>query len=436
MNRNVRRDVLVAGLMLFATYLGAGNLIFPPFIGVKTGENWFIAAIGFLLTGVGLPMMGLIALALRGGDLNAMSRRSWPWISKFLNIIILLMIGPLFAIPRTAATTCEMSILPFLSDGYDGKIIYIVVSALFFTFTYFLTRKGADGLDKIGGILSPILISFLLLVTVISFAKPIGKPQASMIQDNLLYFGVKNGYQTMDGLGSIVIGGAAVAFFADKGYDKSNINKMLPYCALISGCLMSIVYISFTWLGASGGAQLAQYISHRTLLLSNSMKLLVGNKGQILLACIIFFACLTTSSGLTISFTEYFYTLFNGKLSKGQLNIICVSSSFIISLIGVEGIITLAGPILDAIYPVIIVLILLNLIDKFIKHDIVVKGGLIGSAVLIPFFLMSNFEPTKAFAKSVLTAFPLRMDGFEYIFTTIIGMLVGWILSILSKKEQ
>lgn len=437
MKRNVRRDVLIAGLMLFATYLGAGNLIFPPFIGVQTGDKWLLAAIGFLLTGVGLPMLGLISLGMRGGNLDAMSRRSWPWLSKLLNIVILLMIGPLFAIPRTAATTCEMSILPFLPEGVDGKLIYIVVSVVFFLITYWLTKSGADGLDKIGGILSPILVMFLFITIIISLIKPIGTPASGVVNSQLLYYGVRNGYQTMDGLGSIVIGGAAVVFFIDKGYKKNDINKLLPYCTIISGTLMAVVYLSFVWLGASGGSQLIQFTQHRTLLLSNSMKLLAGDFGQILLASIIFFACLTTSSGLTIAFSEYFYTLFKKKISKQNVTIICVLLSFIISQMGVEGIIGLAGPLLDAIYPIIIVLIMINLFDKFIKKDIVIKGALLGAILLAPFLMMKNFTSTKDFADNIINFLPLGKDGFAYIFTSFVGMLVAWIISfILPNKEQ
>lgn len=435
MSKNTTRDVFVAGLMLFATYLGAANLIFPPYIGVLTGQNWFIAAIGFLITGVGLPMLGLVALGMRDCDPNAISRRSWPWIAKLLNVIILIMIGPLFAIPRTAATTCEMSIFPFIPNGVDGKTIYIIASAIYFVLTYLITRKSADGLDKIGKILSPTLITFLFITIIISLLKPIGKPGIGAEQQQLLYFGVRNGYQTMDGLGSIVIGGTAVAFFLDKGYKKTEIDKLLPYSTLISGILMGLVYLGFIWLGASGGEQLSQYTSQHTLLLSNGMKLLAGNIGQILLATIAFFACLTTSCGLTIAFVEYFYDFFNEKLSKGFLTIFCVTMSFVISLIGVEGIINLAGPILDAIYPVIISLIILNVCDSFIKKDIIIKGALLGVIVLTPFLLLRNYAFSKSFADNIINMLPLGKDGFGYIFTAFIGMLIAWIISLFSGNK-
>lgn len=428
MKRSVARDVAVVGLMLFATYLGAGNLIFPPYIGAITGSAWLLPAVGFLITGVGIPMLGLVALSMSGGEPDNLARRSWPLMSNVLNVLILLMIGPLFAIPRTAATTCEMTIMPFLPKTVNSNIVYFIVSCAFFTITFLLTKSSSGGLDKIGSILSPILIIFLLITLILSVVRPIGEPIHRNTVGNLLYFGVLNGYQTMDGLGSVVIGGAGAVYFASIGYKKDQINKMLPKCAVIAGVLMAIVYIGFVWIGASGSAELSQYQSQRTILLSNAMNLLAGSFGKILLAIIIFFACLTTSSGLTISFTEYFYSLFKEKVNKQIISIVCILVSFIISLLGVEGIISLAGPILETIYPIILVLIIVNIFDKFIKEDIVVKGILMGSILIAPILLLKNFEFSSKIAKSIINAIPLGESGFAYVTTSILGGIIAYII--------
>lgn len=435
MSNKRTRDIVVSGLMLFAMFLGAGNVIFPPYVGAQTGSLWAWAAVGFLITGAGLPLLGTLAVSKAGGDSNRLCDKAWPGLSKFLNVLILLMIGPLFAIPRTAATTTEMSVLPFLPEGMDQKLVFTIVSALFFLITYFLTRSSAKGLDRMGSILSPLLVLFLFITIVISIVKPIGTPAPSVVQEGMFYYGVRSGYHTMDGLGSIVMGGAVAFYITEKGYSREQLKRMLPKSALIAGILLGTVYLGYIWIGASGSAQLAGN-SDRTALLSQASLLLAGRLGQVLLALIIFFACLTTAAGLVITFSEYFADLCGRRVNVKQWTVISILFSFFISLIGVEGIISLSGPVLEIIYPLVVVLILLNLFTDAIRSHRAFKGALIGSMCTLPLYTLLQISPTRQLALDIMEHFPLGNLGFVYIPFALCGFVAGFIWDWLSNHRK
>ncbi len=176
------RDTLIAGLTLFAMFLGAGNVIFPPYVGVLAGDRWGIAAFGFILTAAGLPLLGTLTVVRLDGAPDKLCARAWPGMGIALNILILVMIGPLFAIPRTAATTIELSVLPFLSEGADIRLVSALVSMVFFAVTYALSVSESRVIDTIGGVLSPLLMLFLLLSIALSILRPIGTPDKNLVR--------------------------------------------------------------------------------------------------------------------------------------------------------------------------------------------------------------------------------------------------------------
>lgn len=152
-------DIIWVGLALFAMFFGAGNLIFPPYMGFVAGSGWAIALIGFLITGIEMPLMGIMASARAGGTVEHLAGRVGPLFDRVLSIVIILAIGPLLAIPRTAATTFEMGVRPNIpgASAAISCIIYFVIT-LFFT----LNRKKV--VDKIGKILTPFLLFTLALI--------------------------------------------------------------------------------------------------------------------------------------------------------------------------------------------------------------------------------------------------------------------------------
>lgn len=159
------KNHLAVGFMLFALFLGAGNIIFPPLLGQLAGENIVPAMIGFLITGVGLPLLGIIAVAKNGGDLQEVASRIHPWFGVIFTSVVYLSIGPLFAIPRTGAVTYEIGIAPYLSDAQaDSWVPLFISSFIYFAISLYLALNPTKLVDRIGKILTPALLIVILLL--------------------------------------------------------------------------------------------------------------------------------------------------------------------------------------------------------------------------------------------------------------------------------
>ncbi|MDO5737779.1 MAG: branched-chain amino acid transport system II carrier protein [Eubacteriales bacterium] len=431
-----RRDVLVMGFALFAMFLGAGNIIFPPFLGAMSGSKWWLSGLGFLITGSGLPVLGVIAVAKAGGKATDISKRVSPNFALVINCIILTFIGPLFAIPRTAATTVELSIRPFMSDQIDPQTLMIVSSLIFFGICLFFILSSRSVMDRIGNYLTPVLMFFLLILIVLSIFKPLGQPGQPFdeaAESGFFHLGFSTGYQTMDALGSIVFGGTVALSILRKGYDKQETRSMLKGVGIIAGLGIMVVYLGFIWIGASGSSTLQQY-SQRSVVTTEAVKLLAGGFGQVLLALIIFLACLTTAIGLLFTAGEYFSDLAKGKLSFKQVVVILTGISYLISILGVEGIINLSTPLLEIIYPLVIILIALNLIGDKIKYDECFRWGVIMAVPMGIVTAMRTISITKPTAEEILTHVPLGPQGFAFFVPAVCGCIAGWLYGYY--KEQ
>lgn len=427
-------DVLIAGLALFAMFLGAGNIIFPPFVGVQAGSKWPLVGLGFLMTAAGLPLLGTLALAKLGGDSNRLCERAWPVMGKVLNTLIIIIIGPLFAIPRTAATTFELGLLPFLPENFPVKTVFFAVSAVFFLITWLLSQSEGKVLNAIGGVLAPILIVLLFASILLSILRPISTPSAPLLKEGFFYFGFSSGYQTMDGIGSLVMSGTIASLLFQKGYDKSQSRQLIAPIAFIAGLLLSAVYLGFLWIGASAGDTLSG-IQGRTAMLSHAIGLLAGNYGRVLLAVIIFFACLTTSSGLVVTFANYFHRLLGGRVGYKTLVTLCTLISFALSLIGVEGIIRLSEPVLIVIYPICIVLVLLNLFSSRIRYDQAFRGALAGTMLVSLVLLLKLIPPVRPYAEAFISWLPLGSAGFGYLLPAVLGYAIGHFVASRQRRD-
>ncbi|MGL5663567.1 MAG: branched-chain amino acid transport system II carrier protein, partial [Cetobacterium sp.] len=221
---NKRKEILVLGLALFSMFFGAGNLLFPPSLGVAVGQSWLIAGIGFFITGVGLPLLGILAFT-KGGSLDEFaSKVSKKFNTAYLTTLILV-IGPLFAIPRTGSTTFEMGVLPLI-EGIDPKIAAIACSVIFFGITLFLVLNESKVTDVLGKFLTPIILIILALITIFGILNPIGQPVASVIEGSQFSYGFINGYQTMDALASVLFGVIIVKGLEGKGVTDSKEQKV------------------------------------------------------------------------------------------------------------------------------------------------------------------------------------------------------------------
>ncbi|RDY23162.1 branched-chain amino acid transport system II carrier protein [Romboutsia maritimum] len=409
------KDIIIIGFALFSMFFGAGNLIFPPYIGMTSGSNWLISFLGFVLADVGIILLSINAV-IRAGSFQGVLGRAGKTFGIMLEFIMMLCLGPILVIPRTGATTYEMSISPLFNS-----VNPIVFSILFFALTLVLTIRPTKVMDIIGKFLTPILLVTLALLILKGIVSPIGKLNTEINSKDLFVTGITQGYQTMDALGIGGIAALIMTSLVSKGYkDKKENASLAIKSATIASIGLVLVYGGLAYLGATVSTKYDISIS-QTALLVNITKDLLGSTGSVLLSLVVAFACLTTAIGLTSVTAKYFEDVSNKKLKYQHLVIfICVFSS-IVSNLGVDKIISIAAPILTVIYPVSIVLVIMSSLKKVFVKDSIFKGA--AYATLITSIL--TVVDSLGVSISLIHKLPLESIGFNWVVPAILGGIIG-----------
>ena len=407
--KNKTRDSIVVGFALFSMFFGAGNLIFPPSLGNKLGDQYLLGILGFILTGVGLPLLAILACSKGNGTFESITNKIGTKFTLILTTVLFFAIGPLLAIPRTAATTFEISILPFFPTWSP-----IIVMAIYFLINLFFVLKRSSIIDTIGKFLTPALIIVLTIVIVKGIIDPIGElvPTGAT---NILSMSLLEGYQTMDALGALLFAGVITSSIVEKGYKGSEVKSVLLKASLIAVVGLAFVYGGLTFIGAHTVNLVDSGISNTALLVFIANKIL-GTFGLVLIGTAIGLACLTTSIGLLTAGATFFEKVSNGKLSY-KFNAIAISlMSYIIACQGVDKIVKLSVPILNVLYPVAITIIVVTLLNKFLTNIIAIRIAVYAS--LVCGFLFSFFGDALSFM-------PLAGVGFGWVIPTIIALVIG-----------
>ena len=363
--KNKRKDSIIVGFALFSMFFGAGNLIFPPSLGNTLGDKYLLGIIGFVLTGVGLPLLAILACSKGNGTFESITNKISPKFTLILTTVLFFAIGPLLAIPRTAATTFEISILPFFPNWSP-----VIMMAIYFLINLFFVLRRSSIIDTIGKFLTPALIIILIIIIVKGIINPIGDI-ASTGATNVISYSLLEGYQTMDALAGLLFSSVITSSIVSKGYKGKEINSVLLNSSFIAIIGLAVVYGGLTFIGAHTVNLVDSNISNTALLVFISKKIL-GTSGILLIGIAIGLACLTTSIGLLTTGSTFFEKVTNGKLSY-KFNAIAISlMSYIIACQGVDKIVKLSVPILNVLYPVAITLIAVTMFNKFLTNVIAV----------------------------------------------------------------
>ena len=414
MNKSTK-DMIVMGFALFAMFFGAGNLLFPPFLGLITGQDWVTGFTGFILADVGLSLLAILAVARCNGEVGKVFSRAGEKFSVALGVAIMICLGPLLAIPRTAATTFEMGVQPLFSNFNS-----VIFSIIFFGLTLELTIKPSKVVDIIGSYLTPALLIALLALIGIGVFNPLGTIEPSRIS-GVFSEGIYQGYQTLDALGAVSLSAILIASLSDKGYTKQDEKVKLTFKAgLIAAVGLFIVYGGLTFLGATVSTMFDSNISQAGLIVSIT-EMLLGYPGKIILALIVALACLTTAIGLTSATGQYFSKLTNNKIKYETVVIVVCVFSLVVSNFGVNTIIQFSAPILTLIYPPTIVLILFTLFGNKINNDNVFKFGTYTAL----FVSVLNVATSFGAKIPVINSLPLADFGFNWVVPALIAALIG-----------
>ncbi|MBK3495071.1 branched-chain amino acid transport system II carrier protein [Viridibacillus sp. YIM B01967] len=435
----------IIGTMLFGMFFGAGNLIFPIQMGQLAGTNFWPALIGFLITAIGLPFMGILAFGLSGSNgLRNLAGRVHPLFGVVFAVVLYLTIGPFFAIPRTATVPFVVGFEPYINPTHSSLYLWLF-SFVFFAIVYFFSLNPAKIIDYIGKYLTPAFLVFLFILIVIAIVKPMGhfgKPIGDY-SDLAFITGFKEGYNTMDALASLAFG--IVVIQAIKGQGITNpkeIAKTTWKSGIFAMVLMMLIYGLITYMGASSVLAIGTY-DNGGLIFAAVAQYYFGSFGSILLAIIIVLACLKTSIGLITACSEFFNQTFPKISYKLYVLILCLMSFFIANF-GLNNIIQYAVPVLMLLYPLAIVLILLALCSSLSGHKQSVYATSMFFTFCVSFFdgysalvdslpgaSLSLFESIKLFYMDYL---PFYDIGLGWILPALVGAFIGFLWPSSAKK--
>lgn len=432
-----KRRLLLVSFMMFSLFFGAGNLIFPPFLGQNAGNMAPVAILGFLMTTVILPIVGVIVIAEFGG-LDKLASKVNPKFAMIFTIIIYLSIGPGLGIPRAASVPFELAIAPYLPDQNLFTISMFLYSLIFFIVACWLSLSPNKLIERIGKFLTPTLLT-LLAILFINFVLR-GKHVVALAQPDYaqgaLMRGFMEGYQTLDMVAALSIGLViSTTLRALNLRDKKDVMHYTTRSGLIAGSILATVYLMLSYMGMqSSGVYSIQENGAWTLRCIVTQ--LFGEFGAIFLAVIFTLACLTACVGLITSVSQYFSSL-SEKVTYRQWAFLIVGFSFIICNQGLSTILSISVPILNAIYPVSILLIILGAMDEKIKNYRYVYPVTVFSVGFVSIvYVLESLHIPISFLATPLHALPFYEVGMGWILVSIIAFIVGivWSKSHLKAK--
>lgn len=433
-----RKDTFFVGLMLFSMFFGAGNLIFPPFLGAGAGTSFWPAIIGFVLTGVGLPLLVIFAIALVTDGANELGNRVHPWFGSVFTIIVYLSIGPFFGIPRNANVAFEMGFKPLVNGtSVNNSVLLFGFTLVFFGLVYLLALNPTKVVDYMGRIITPVLLVSIVILCVTGFTKlnrPFTAPNDTY-KTATLFKGFIDGYQTMDALAALAFGIVILTTIRQKGvHERRQLTKYTFKAAIVAGTALTLVYLGIGFLGAKMGGY-GNY-DNGTALLSEAAKMLLGTGGTVLLGFIFTLACFTTVVGLTIACGEYFAKIFPKLSYRTVVNVITLVG-FLIANLGLNQIIAISIPFLEMAYPLTIVLVTMSFFHRFYRGShkvyagamlltgiVSLNDGLVGFGIKIPF------------VQSFISSLPLASVGLGWVIPAIVGGAVGLLWDRLLPRKQ
>ncbi|WP_119327309.1 branched-chain amino acid transport system II carrier protein [Companilactobacillus musae] len=436
------RNLFFIGSMLFGLFFGAGNLIFPVFLGQQAGSNVVYAIIGLLITGVGLPLLGVASMGMTGSnsvfDLAGRVNRPYAYI---FTILLYLTMGPFFAIPRLATISFQLGIAPFVEKG-NQNLVLLIFSAIFFGVTFLFSRKPSKLMTYVGKWLTPIFLVLLGILVVTAFIKPMGSintlPHGQYVKHPVLT-GFTEGYNTMDALASLAFGVVVIDTIKSLGVKHpGQIAKDTIKSGLISVVLMGIIYAFLALIGtmsvnklplaSNGGVTLAQVFNYY-----------FGSFGSLLLALIAIIACLKTSIGLISAFGETATEMFP-KFNYQAVLLFAGGLSFVVANIGLTKLINYSTPVLMFLYPLAIVLIIIAVFTPLIGESKWIYGMTTLFTVIPALFAGLAALPkelkTSNMIQQVLiwnSHLPLAQLSLGWMVPALIGLVIGCLISKIKK---
>ncbi|HGA1277396.1 branched-chain amino acid transport system II carrier protein [Streptococcus suis] len=432
----------LTGLLLFGMFFGAGNLIFPPALGVLSGENFWPAILGFVVSGVGIAVIALIVGTLNPkGYVHEISRKISPAFATVYLVALYLAIGPFFAIPRTATTSFEIGIAPLLGDANLGLWLF-GFTALYFVAAYLIALNPSQILNSIGRILTPvfaILIVILVVLGIVKYGSTNPLPAADAYSAGRAFgTGFIEGYNTLDALASIAFSVVAVNTLKQLGFSsKKEYVSTIWSVGFVVALAFSALYVGLAFLGnhfpVPADVLASKEIHKGVYVLSQATQAIFGPSAQIFLAAMVIVTCFTTTVGLIVSSGEFFaerFSRFNYKVYATLFTLI----GFGIANLGLSKIIAFSIPVLLILYPITICIILITIVNKFVPlstYGMQLTVGLVTALSLVE-VLAGQFNWTAV--SKIISALPLAGQSLAWLLPALVGIVLS--LFLPNKQES
>ena len=431
-----KRNRMIMGLTLFSMFFGAGNLIFPPFLAYQAGSVTWPAMVGFCISAIGFPILGVVAVAKAGG-LDVLSKRVNPIFAQVFVLLAYLSIGPGLAIPRNSVTSFEMAVLPFLGEGAPVGMLQLIYSAVFFLVAVIVALKPEKLSDRLGKIMTPILLTLIVVI----FAGCLFKDHAgygdvtTAYQNHAGIKGFLDGYQTMDAIAALNFGFIIALNIRTMGVEnEKQIVGETVHAGWIAGALLLAVYCALAHIGgvASGFLEGAEN-GARTL--TGMVDWMFGPIGNAILAAVFVIACLNTCIGLLTCCSDYFHKLLP-KISYRAWVIFFAASSMIVANAGLNTILSVSVPVLGALYPVCILLILLGIFHHWVgKLPLIYPVSVLFTGVVSILTMIKDLGWAGTALDGVFAILPLSEQGLPWLIPAVLGIALGAVLSLVSRKK-
>lgn len=443
------QDVVALGFMTIALFLGAGNIIFPPEIGLHSGQYSFYSEVGFLIAGVGLPMLTLIVIAKTGEGMEGLGRPLGRIGCILFCLFCTLSAGPLYAIPRSVGTSFDIGIVNlivqrdlFSIGGYTitSVLFYrFVFSACFFFIATIISLYPGKILDIVGKYLGPIKITIIFILCIAAIFIPAGASSvvSESYKSQAFGDGLIGGYQTLDTLGAIIFGTIIIGAIRGKGIqDKSLVKRYTIILSISTGILLSFIYVCLFKLGLHSSDILGGKEGiNGAMILQKYASFTFGSFGGILLAILITVACLVTAVGLTIVSAEYFSKL--TKLSYKMFVFLIIVFAFTISLYGLSNLLNVMKPILLALYPIAVVVVLFNFVKDKIRYQPFVLVPVVIVTFIFGIFDCLSILNLQNYVPDIFSSVPLTQFNMSWIVPALTTGIVLFVVEkgIIKKKE-
>ncbi len=432
-----KKTQLLIGVAMFSMFFGAGNLIFPPLLGYQSGTNSLLAFIGFAVSAIGFPILGVIAVS-RKGDLLSLAGNVGKTYAAIYAVLAYMAIGPLLAIPRNGATSFNMMVQPFLPEDVSPVLIQLAYTVVFYAVALFLALRPNKLVDLLGKRMAPallILVAILFVTALISGLRGGSEPVRKYAEAPFTT-GFLGGYQTMDAIAALVFGSIVISDLHSRGVKEDKpVLRVLIRAGLIAGSVFAAVYGILTWLGTVSVAASASEASNGATLLSYIAKTLLGPVGQVILGAIFVIACLNTCVTLICSCAKYFGGLFP-KVSYTVWCVIFAMFALAVSNFGLNLILEISVPILNCIYPPAILMILLAFVPRsFAEKRRLLFPIAVGVASFFSVLAEVAVLVKWTWLSDLLGYLPLASSSLGWITPALLGVLVGCLIVTNPKQS-